>query len=270
MRNFTILLALLTNLVVATQVEAKTVCTIVMDEAAVEVLHQVGDCDSRVTPASTFKIALALMGFDAGVLQDAHTPALPFHQGYPDWGGDNWRQTTDPKRWMKYSVVWFSRQITPMLGMSRLTQYASTFDYGNADFSGDFAQTNGLERAWMSSSLKISPREQVNFLSRMIRHDLPVSMDSIDHTLEIIEFTETASGWRVWGKTGAAYPRGDTGSFDYAKGWGWFVGWAKRDETTLVFAHLLQDEQRHEESPGLRARATILDGFDDLLSEIMQ
>lgn len=266
MRNFTILLTLLTNLVVATQVEAKTVCTIVVDEAAVDVLHQVGDCDSRVTPASTFKIALALMGFDAGVLQDAHTPALPFHEGYADWGGDNWRQTTDPQRWMKYSVVWFSRQITPMLGIPRLTQYASSFDYGNADFSGDFGQTNGLERAWMTSSLQISPREQVNFLSRMIRHNLPISEVAVDRTIEIIEFTDTANGWRVWGKTGAAYPRMESGSFDYARGWGWFVGWAKRSETTIVFAHLLQDEQRHEQSPGLRASAAMLSGFDNLLS----
>ncbi|MFT4962234.1 MAG: hypothetical protein ACI92Z_003331 [Paracoccaceae bacterium] len=39
---------------------------------------------------------------------------------------------------------------------------------------------------------------------------------------------------------------------------------------TLVFAHLLQDEQRHEESPGLRARATFLGGFDDLASEAMK
>lgn len=263
-------LALVASLCATTQVEAKTVCTIVVDEAAVEVLHQVGDCDSRVTPASTFKIALALMGFDAGVLQDAHTPALPFHEGYADWGGDNWRQTTDPQRWMKFSVVWFSRQITPMLGIPRLTQYASSFDYGNADFSGDFVQTNGLERAWMTSSLQISPREQANFLSRMIRYNLPVSAESIDRTLAIIESTETSGGWRIWGKTGAAYPRGDTGSFDHTRGWGWFVGWAKRDGTTLVFAHLLQDERRNEDSPGLRARATILDGFDDLVSEAMR
>lgn len=157
-----------------------------------------------------------------------------------------------------------------MLGIPRLTDYAASFGYGNADFSGDFAQSNGLERAWMTSSLKISPREQVDFLSRMIRYDLPVSREAVDRTLEIVEFTDTADGWRVWGKTGAAYPRTESGSFDYAKGWGWFVGWAKRGETTLVFAHLLQDDQRSETSPGLRARAEILDSFDNLVSAAME
>lgn len=123
-------------------------------------------------------------------------------------GGDNWRQTTDPQRWMKYSVLWFSQQITPNLGISRLTQYATGFGYGNADFSGDFEQTNGLERAWMSSSFRISPREQVNFLSRMISYDLPVSAASIDQTLAIIDTAETSGGWRVWGKPVRPTPAG--------------------------------------------------------------
>ncbi|WP_025051311.1 class D beta-lactamase [Sulfitobacter noctilucae] len=269
MKKQSVALALVISLCVSTQGAARTICTIVMDEAAVEIMHQTGVCDNRVTPASTFKIALALMGYDAGILQDSHRPALPFRESYPDWGGDSWRKTTDPERWMRYSVVWYSRQITPLLGTSLLTQYATDFDYGNADFNGDFAQSNGLERAWMSSSLQISPREQVNFLSRMIRNDLPVSVEATDRTLAIIESTETSGGWRIWGKTGAAYPRRDTGSFDYTSGWGWFVGWAKRDGTTLVFAHLLQDERRHGASPVLRAKVTILAGFDDLVSEVV-
>lgn len=269
-RRFAFVLTLVASLAATTHVQAKEVCTIVVDELAAEVLHQTGDCDSRVTPASTFKIALAVMGFDAGVLQGAHSPRLPYREGYPDWGGDDWRQTTDPQRWMKHSVVWFSRQITPMLGIPRLTDYASSFGYGNADFSGDFAQTNGLERAWMTSSLQISPREQVTFLSRMLRRDLPVSTGAVDRTIAIVEFSDTADGWRVWGKTGTAYPRDDTGRFDYAQGWGWFVGWARRGEQTFVFAHLLKDEQRHEVSPGLRARAAFLRGLGDLASEVVR
>ena len=247
--------------------EAKEVCTLIMDQNAVQVLHQAGDCSSRVTPASTFKIALAVMGFDAGVLQDAHSPRMAFQEGFPDWGGYNWRQPTDPERWMKYSVVWFSRQITPLLGIADLTDYAASFGYGNANFSGDYAQSNGLDRAWMSSSLKISPREQVGFLSRMINGGLAVSPQAIEKTVEIVEFADTKDGWRIWGKSGTAYPRQDTGSFDYAKGWGWFVGWATRGETTVVFAHLLKDNQRHEASPGVRAKTRVLNRFDTLIAQ---
>jgi beta-lactamase class D len=56
---------------------------------------------------------------------------------------------------MKHSVVWFSQQIAQYLGQGRLQQYATQFGYGNADFSGDSGKNNGLERAWISSSLKI-------------------------------------------------------------------------------------------------------------------
>lgn len=269
MRNLVTAMTFLMGLGIAIQAQAKEICTIVTNETGRQVLYETGDCDRRVTPASTFKIALALMGFDANILQDAQTPRLPFRAGYADWGGDAWRQPTDPERWMKYSVVWFSRQITPLLGVKILTDYAVSMGYGNADFSGDFGQSNALERAWMTSSLEISPREQVSFLSRMIRYDLPVSSSSVDRTREIIEFADTAGHWRVWGKTGAAFPREATGRFDYARGWGWFVGWAERDGTTLVFAHLVQDQVRHKKSPGLRAKGAFLDGFDRLAAKVM-
>ena len=68
--------------------QAKTLCTVVSDAVGGKVLLEQGDCRTRVTPASTFKMALAVMGFDAGFLNDAHSPVLPFKEGYPDWGGN--------------------------------------------------------------------------------------------------------------------------------------------------------------------------------------
>jgi beta-lactamase class D len=101
------------------------------------------------------------MGFDSGFLNDEHDPTLPFREGYVDWGGDVWKQPTDAVRWLKYSVVWFSQRITSALGEEKLRDYAMRFGYGNADFSGDPGKNNGLERAWIGSSLKISPLEQL-------------------------------------------------------------------------------------------------------------
>lgn len=241
--------------------QAETICTLIAFPSAQGAFHEDGDCDRRVTPASTFKVALSLMAFHDGVLLDAHTPTLPYRSTYPDWGGENWRQATDPDRWMTYSVVWFSRQITPLLGLDRMTELAQDMGYGNADFSGDYGQNNALERAWMTSSLLISPREQVAFLSRMIQNDLPISDEAVAQTIEIMDFTDTPGGWRIYGKTGTAYPRMESGAFDYAQGWGWYVGWATNGDTTLVFAHLIQDEARHQTSPGVRAREVFLNRF---------
>lgn len=244
-------------LALAAPAHARTLCTLVADLDGAVLVEQ-GDCRSQVTPASTFKIPLALIGFDAGVLQDAHAPVLNQRAGDPDWGGENWRKPVDPAAWMKYSVVWYSQRITRALGAERLTQAMRRLGFGNADFSGDPGKDNGLERAWLTSSLKISPAEQVAFLRRLVKRDLPVSAAALEQTHRIIETTPGPDGWTVKGKTGSAYPRNPDGELDPARAWGWYVGWAEKDGRTLLIARLNQDEQLDPVSSGLRARAQVL------------
>ena len=132
------------------------------------------------TPASTFKLALSLIGFDSGFLKHAHDPVLTYQQGDPDWGGKAWTRPNDPQSWLRHSVVWYSQRITRALGPDDLTRRVASLDYGNADTSGDPGQDNGLERSWIASSLKISPVEQVRFLGRLIERRLPVDAVAID------------------------------------------------------------------------------------------
>lgn len=259
---------LLVLVVFVAPASAKTICTVIADVKTGVVLLEQGDCRSRVTPASTFKIALSVMGFDAGFLMDANTPTLPFKTGYADWGGDNWKQPTNPTRWIQYSVVWFSQQITAALGVDALHNYADAFGYGNADFSGDAGKNNALERAWISSSLKIAPVEQVAFLRNLINGNLPVQSRAIDMTIAIVETAPASGGWVISGKTGAAYPRLADGSFDRAKGWGWFVGWATKGGRTLVFARLDQDETRQSVSVGIRAKDALLQEWQGLVAAV--
>ena len=251
----------------AAPTQARTICTIVADAASNEVLLEEGDCKTRVTPASTFKVPLAVMGYDSGFLDNAEEPVLPFMKGYPDWGGENWRRPTTPKRWMEFSVVWYSQRITEFLGYAQLRDYAEAFGYGNADMTGDPGKDNGLERAWIASSLKISPREQVEFLKKLVNHDLPVSAEAMDAAMEITEGRDIADGWQAQGKTGMAYPRKADGSFDYARPWGWYVGWARRDDRTVVFARLVQDEKKQEPRVSLRARDSILKELPAILAD---
>ncbi len=265
-------LALLALIVCALPAAAqtRTICTIIADARTGAVLHEDGDCRTRVTPASTFKIPLAVMGYDSGFLSTADAPALPFRQGYADWGGRNWQQTTTPLRWMTYSVVWYSQLIARNLGAEGLSRYGERFDYGNRDFSGDPGKANGLERSWISSSLTISPFEQTVFLHRLLTGKLPVSADAVRKTAAIVEQQQAADGWTVWGKTGSAYPRKSDGTLDRARGWGWFVGWASKGDATLVFARLAQDDRRHRESGGLSARAALISDWPALAAKALR
>jgi beta-lactamase class D len=247
----------------ASAAQARTVCTVVADAGVGEILVRQGDCGRRVTPASTFKIAISLMGYDSAFLKDAQSPVLPFREGYVDWGGADWRQPTDPARWIKYSVVWFSQQVTQSLGEARLQRYVDEFQYGNKDVSGDPGKHNGLTRSWIGSSLKISPLEQISFLEKVVNRQLPVTSRAFDTTSEITRVAMLPNGWDIHGKTGTGF---DDAS-DRTHAYGWFVGWASRGPRTLVFARLVQDE-KEESGAGPRARAAFLNELPSLLDSL--
>ncbi|SMQ85265.1 beta-lactamase class D [Devosia lucknowensis] len=244
-------------------VHAATICTIVADADTRNVLLAEGDCETRVTPASTFKVPLAVMAFDAGIIASPTEPKYPFKEGYSDWVAD-WRQDTDPTMWMHYSNVWYSQRLTEQLGAAKLTAYAQAFNLGNADFSGDAGRDNGLMRAWISSSLKVSPLEQAGFVAALVNRQLPVSAHAMDGALSLVESPGEADGWRVWGKTGSAYPRNADYTLNYARGWGWYVGWAEKEGRRVVFARLNQDDRRHDVSGGLRARDEVMGQWGDI------
>lgn len=234
----------------------ETLCDAVADAASGRLLKQDGRCNQRVTPASSFKIAISLMGYDFGFLRDEHSPALPFRKGYADWN-PAWRTTTDPTSWIRNSVVWFSQRITESLGVERFQRYVTSFRYGNEDVAGDPGEHNGLTHAWLSSSLKISPLEQLTFLEKIVKRQLPVTAHAYEMTNRITAVGERPGGWEIHGKTGTGFPVKADGTRDSDRAFGWFVGWAIKGGRTLVFARLIQDNHPESVSAGLRAR----DGF---------
>lgn len=240
--------------------ETKVVCTIAVSAKSGEPVVDDGDCGRRMSPASTFKVAISLMGFDAGILKSPGEPELPFEPGYADWRPE-WRQPTTPASWMRDSVVWYSQQITQRLGTGRFASYAAAFDYGNRDLSGDPGKDNGLTNAWLSSSLQISPREQVTFLRRLVSGELQVSAAAFRNTRTIMDYGTTPGGWQLFGKTGSGSSRSAGGA---RKPFGWFVGWAERGGETVVYARLIEDDRRQSVSPGFRARDGLI---EDLFSK---
>ncbi|NHT78640.1 class D beta-lactamase [Rhizobiaceae bacterium CRRU44] len=240
--------------------DVEVTCTIMLDAATGKVLIEEGDCAARTTPASTFKIPLALIGYDTGFLKDEATPVLSYQKGDPDWGGANWLRDTNPADWMRYSVVWYSQRITRDLGRETPERYLKSFQYGNADLSGDPGFDNGLERAWIASSLQVSPREQVAFLRGLVNATLPVGPEAIEKTKRIVE-SRAVGDWTIHGKTGAAFPRNADRSFDYAHGWGWYVGWAEPNEAkdkAVVFARLIRTREKTKTSPGVLTRDALM------------
>lgn len=241
-----------------------TSCTLILEPESGAWLHRDGDCQTRRAPFSSFKLPLAAIGFDAGILEDTARPAWAYQNGF------TLNMPTDtgvitPVLWEKLSVVWYSQEITKRLGAGRLAGYLKRLGYGNMDVTGRAhvsgparapgpadsagalggaggvegaaaAETgDGLMNAWLGTSLLISPEEQAMFLRRFQRRELRLLPSAYGWTERILPRFEAAADtanaarWTLTGKTGSGFLPGPDGAPDRSRPQGWFVGWADRD-----------------------------------------
>ncbi len=203
-----------------------------------------GNCDIQNPPCSTFKVALALMGFDSGILIDKDTPKWPFKPEYENnfqnWytteAGKRygWHQEHTPETYIAKSVVWFSHQITERLEKKQFQDYVHRLNYGNKDVSGTPGQDDGLLNSWLETSLKISPQEQVELLEKMVNCELDLCKDAQEKTKEIMAKKDEDNQiiqwerWKLYGKTG-----GGTGCHR------WFIGWVELGNEKIIFAQYI-------------------------------
>lgn len=241
-------------------------CTVVLAVETGNVLHQQGSCDHRAYPMSTFKLPLAMMGYDAGILVDDKTPRWEYQQKFN--APKRVQKATDPTIWQAQSVVWYSQELTRRLGEQRFHDYVESFAYGNGDVTGGPGGTQGLTESWLMSSLEISPNEQVDFLRRFLRGDLLISTHAVAMTQAITPRFDAKGGWTVHGKTGSGRMRDSRGKADSGRPIGWFVGWAEKQGRRVVFARLLVDAKSHEESPiSFVVRDTLIADLPEILRE---
>lgn len=176
-------------------------------------------CSQREPACSTFKVALALMAADAGIIKDENTS---FKWDGKDYGMADWNKDQTAASWISESAVWVSQIITTKLGKERVEKYLKDFGFGTADMSG------GIDAAWLTmgtptnrvskTTVLISADEQVRFLSRLWKEDLPVSKNAIELTKRLTLQQTSPNGYGLNGKTGSGFIGRDNSSR-----LGWFV-----------------------------------------------
>ena len=230
-----------------------------------EVVLELGPhINKRISPCSSFKIALSLMGYDAGILKDEKNPLWDFRDGYDDWL-ESWRAPQTPESWMKFSCVWYSKLLALQLGVEKMQSYLTSFEYGNQDISVGLAPPGKTTHAaWINSSLTISPKEQVNFIQNMIQGKLSISNDAIQMTKVIVFKEELAEGWQLFGKTG--WSGSDITKDGKTLEHSWFVGWIEKGHHFYPFAYLIRDkkinlEQRVPRVKQLLVQSNVMTGI---------
>jgi len=173
---------------------------------------------TRYLPASTFKIPHTLFALDAGVVKDEFQVFT--------WDGEQrqveaWNRDQNLRSSMRHSVVWVYQLLARGIGWERERAYLENVRYGNADPSG------GLETFWLDGGLCISAFEQVAFLQKLYRNELPFAVEH-QRLVKDILIVEAGRDWILRAKTGWQ-ARSEPNV-------GWWVGWVERPEGPVFFA----------------------------------
>lgn len=182
-------------------------------------IHDMKRATLRVAPNSTYKIYDALFGLEEGVITPENSFIAWNGESYPikAWNTDQTLQSA-----MNSSVNWYFQTVDEQLGASSIYNYIQEIGYGNENMSGDFSTY------WMESSLKISPIEQVELLTKLQNNSFGFAPENINAVKDAICLSSSDVG-TFYGKTG-------TGRVDGQDVNGWFVGFVEVADNTYFFA----------------------------------
>lgn len=178
--------------------------------------------DLALIPASTFKILNSLVSLETGVIGGPGEVIA--------WDGER-RERVELNRDLdlttafRLSAVPHFQALARRVGAERMQRYVDLVAYGNRDLSG------GMDRFWLTGGLRISPMDQVRFLTRLYRNELPFSPGTVGAVkgMMVVEETPTHT---IRAKTGWA--------IEGTRNIGWWVGWVERGAEVFVFATALE------------------------------
>lgn len=189
--------------------------------------------DVRRSPCSTFKIVSSLIALEDGVL----TPddSVRRWSGERFWNPD-WNRDIDFSSAFRTSCVWYFRQLIDDIGQPRMQQALDALGYGNGDISNWQGRLNtnnsnpALTGFWIESSLKISPREQVDVMARIFGDDSPYAPQTREQLKQVMLVSEPAPTdvLTIYGKTGMGKAEGVVVD-------AWFTGFAQMQAGPVYF-----------------------------------
>ena len=178
------------------------------------------DTTGAYIPASTFKIPNSIIGLETGVIKDTNM-VIPWDKEVrkrPEWNKDMALR----EAFAVSCVPWY-QELARRVGQQRMDAWLKKLQYGNMNTGG------GLDRFWLSGDIRISHRQQLDFLWRFRNGLLPIGKRTTDIVRGIM-VRETAPGWVLYGKTG----------WGMNEKWniGWYVGFVEfRDGRVLYFTN---------------------------------
>jgi beta-lactamase class D len=173
--------------------------------------------------ASTFKILNSLISLESKVISDEIAVLT--------WDGITrqipaWNRDLNMREAFKLSAVWFYQVLARRVGYERMQKWVTQVGYGNKQI-GD---KEDIDKFWLEGKLQITPQEQIQFLRRLYKDDLPFSERSISIVKDIMIMEKTPD-YTIRAKTGL-FGFGN----DITPKIGWYVGYLEKGDNIYFFA----------------------------------
>jgi beta-lactamase class D len=175
--------------------------------------------DQRIAPMSTFKVFHSLVALQTGVLEDQNTIIKWDGYKYPI---KSWNRDQTLASAVSHSVVWYFYQVYQRIGYERMDNYLQKVNYGNK-----IIVENDVP-FWLNNSLKISANEQVDFMTKLYKEQLPFDKRVMEIVKKVI-ILEESNDVIFAGKTGS-------GRINKQIRVGWFIGYLQHKGKAYTFA----------------------------------
>ena len=186
-------------------------------------------CKKRFVPAATFHIMLSLIALEKRIIEDEN---VSFKWNKTQHQIPEWNRNHNLKTAIQHSIGWFYKELAARIGKIEMWNYVSRIGYGNIDISGE------TDNFWLTGKLRISQAEQIEFLKKLYKNELPFSKQTMHIVKKLLLYKQT-SKYKLKAKTGM-------GSFE-GTFIGWFEGYLEQYNNVYFFATNVEDEVAENE-----------------------
>lgn len=168
----------------------------------------------RYIPASTFKIINTLIALEEKVIKNENE-IIKWDgkvRSYSSWNKDQTLQSA-----ISVSCIWCYQKFAQEIGNDKYLAYLKNINYGNHK-TGSKVTT-----FWLDGDIKISATEQIEFLKKLYKNELPFKQQYINITKKILTVEKTEN-YIIKAKTG------------FSGKIGWYVGYVETKNGVWFFA----------------------------------
>ncbi len=180
-------------------------------------------------PASTYKITNSIIALETGVVENDSTLFK--------WDGEQrrmriWEQDLIFRDAFHFSCVPCYQDVARRIGTKRMNKYLDKLEYGNMK-----VDSTNIDLFWLEGESQINQFQQIDFLKRFFKSELPISEQTKTIMKRLIVIKENEN-YKLSGKTGWSIRNNNNN--------GWFVGYIETKKSTYFFATNVEPKEKFD------------------------